>query len=801
MTPFRRPSAAALAAIGLALGAVAPAFAQIDATVTSIVDQFNEIENALPSMQHLSVDASHTDSDYFLGKIDIWFQPEGKFAKLRNERRNGDAVDIQELWGYGNELIFVFQRSEWTQPADRTVSVNETRYYLHDKKVIREMFRSASRPAGGSLDISDVSHTLNDELDPESATLLFEEENKRAEEITKAARVISQWPGGASGFLNLPYRLLLNSLSPDGRYAFAWGIRGIAQPDWLAWEEKSYDYIDSLGVEEFDLHVISIADGSILHTIPSIYQPLGNLYMWTDWCPDNKHVALGFDARFFTAEAGIYQIENGSVSNQNDLAASLSRIALDVLRKKDHPYAIDSEEANGFIDILDFKPDGTLNVRYEISSKLDGPRYNASLLLNLKFDFATGAITLLSSELPDYKPIPTTWDKLGTFLLSKVPEWLTSPPMLDDYETVFTGHDTGVIHLYNQFGAYFNPDNLEILTRSPLFLSGPHQPGYPDTQSRFEFGHYDPATVSEITRHVSILLNDNFVSVTRPLYEKYFQSTLHHFQESLRYWEQNPAELERQKLIYLDLLQSQTLPEYYYLLDGDLGRKLFEQYSSDWTEQMCYLTGLRFWMRRSCDNSYGAFAKLLQQVLQAYEPDYFSTRGFPEMTSDSDEENEGVGMVELLMEESGVMGINQLTKLDLPTLQQKLPNLTVKPATLYDEGGQYPGFKAFLGSAEVLTVTDFGTGDPTMFEARSMNMQMRNGVSTGATFAEVFQNQKPLGYYFGVESDVGGVIAEAPDSERITLLFTPPKDYQLTDTVPPLEDIGNFTLTEMKWRP
>ncbi|MAS96270.1 MAG: hypothetical protein CMO55_23960 [Verrucomicrobiales bacterium] len=800
MTHFKRTAATAFAVIGLASIAPLSALAQIDATITSIVDRFNEIENALPSMQHISVDATHSDNDYFLGKIDIWFHPEKNFTKLKNERRDGDDVTIQEMWGYGNQLIFVYHRSEWWNESDKKVGISERRYYLNNENVIREMYRDAYLPKGGSLDISNVSHTINDDFDTEAAKIIYADEEDRAEEIVKAARVISQWPGGSPDFLTFPYRIRLNSVSPNGKYAFAWGMRGVTNPDWLAYEQD-YEYLEKLGVEEFDLHLISITDGSILQTIDSVFQPQGNLYMWTEWNSDSTHVAIGFDARFYTPVAEIYRVENNSATVLTNLTQSLSSIAIEVLRENDHPYAIDSDTAEGFIMIKDFNADGTLNLEYDISSKFEGPRYNAFLELALKFDYNSGNLSLVSSELPDYKPVPTNWEKLETFLLSNATTWLTQPPTVDEYEKKFTGHDDGVIHLYNVFGGFLNFTNLEILTRRPLFLSSPHSPGFLDTESRFDFGHYDPEVISDISRNLSPLLGDTFVRVTRPLYEAKFQSTAKHFQEALHYWQENPDELERQKNVYLGHLENQTLPEYYYLLEGDLAQTLFEGYSSDWTEQMVYLTGLRFWMRRACDGSYDAFADLLQRVIQAYDPNYFTTRGIPELLIESHDDNEGIGLVELLMEENGAMGIDHLTKLDLATLRQKLPNLTVKPATLYDEGGEYPGFKAYLGSAEVLTVTDYGTGDPTMFEARSTNMQMRNGISTGATFAEVFKNQKPLGYYFGVESDIGGVIAEAPGSERITLLFSPPEDYQLTTTLPPLEDIGHFTLTEMKWRP
>ena len=149
---------------------------------------------------------------------------------------------------------------------------------------------------------------------------------------------------------------------------------------------------------------------------------------------DSTHVAIGFDARFYTPVAEIYRVENNSATVLTNLTQSLSSIAIEVLRENDHPYAIDSDTAEGFIMIKDFNADGTLNLEYDISSKFEGPRYNAFLELALKFDYNSGNLSLVSSELPDYKPVPTNWEKLETFLLSNATTWLTQPPTVDEYE-------------------------------------------------------------------------------------------------------------------------------------------------------------------------------------------------------------------------------------------------------------------------------------------------------------------------------------------------------------------------------
>lgn len=354
-------------------------------------------------------------------------------------------------------------------------------------------------------------------------------------------------------------------------------------------------------------------------------------------------------------------------------------------------------EADGFIDVRSITPRGLLDIGYAIESKFEGPRRNAHIDLTLQTNFDNGTFQLISAELPDYEPVPTSWEKLKTLLMTSASEWLNVPPALPDYLQIETFHEDGILHLFNQFGSAIDPDMIEILVRQPLFLEGPHYPGGIVTQSQFEFGHYDPAAVRSVTREFRKLLTPEMVEATRPLYDAKFRSMAHHFQESLLYWHNNPDELERQKTVYLKHLEEQTLPEFYYLLDGNLAEGLMNNYSDNWTEQSCYLTGLRFWLRRSCDRTFPEFADLLQNVIAAYEPNYYSAKGIPDLRVDSWDEEEGEGMVEVIMNDSGAIGVNHLTEFSLSGLQNALPGLEVREKEFFDQGGNIPLLPPFSG--------------------------------------------------------------------------------------------------------
>jgi hypothetical protein len=105
------------------------------------------------------------------------------------------------------------------------------------------------------------------------------------------------------------------------------------------------------------------------------------------------------------------------------------------------------------------------------------------------------------------------------------------------------------------------------------------------------------------------------------------------------------------------------------------------------------------------------------------------------------------------------------------------------------------------GNTEILTLIRFDSGDPLAFELRSSNIQLPTGVSTGDSFADIFQHQRPLGLFNGLETDIGAVMVEAPGSERITLMFQPPPGRNITDLNLKRDDLADFILTEMRWMP
>lgn len=780
---------------------LSPLQAQTDAKVKTIIDQFSKIESRLPSMQKLEIDATHADSDYGIGNLTVWVDG-NEVAKVRNELSQDNNLNIQEVWLENDKILFFYERSEWHGNQDGSVNINEYRYYLENGQVVREMSRSDTRARGQSLDISAVGHQINDDFEPDYAKSLYDDKKTQTGEFLKVALAFSNHAGGSPDLLRWPYRLLLQTISPNGQYALAWGMNGVSNPDWSRWEVERYDYLTALGDPTYTLDLIMLSTGSSLGKMNIEFDPGGNVpYLWTKWSEDSSLFVGASDYRWATGTASLFQLNQGSVREITNIADGLSSVAITALQQADHPYAIDSTDAMGFIDLKSLAPDGYMQIGYAIESKFEGTRRNAQIDFELQADLATGELRTISSQVGAFTPVPTSWDKLKASFASSATGWINNPPAVEDYLSLSTLIDDGIIHLYNSFGGFFNQDLIEILTQRPLFTSSPHYPGGVMIDSRFDFGRYDPESIRAVNRGLRTILGPEMVNLTSDLYNAEFSAMAKHFQEALHYWHANPQELERQKAIYLNHLKNETLPEYYYLLDGDLAQGLMDSYSADWTEKTCYLTGLRFWLRRSCDGSYAEFASLLQEVVANYDPGYFAYRGIPALRLDVGSDDESGSMTEVIMDESGGMGINHNTPFELGALQAKLPGMTVATTDFFDQGGRHPAFQVMQGSTNVLTLIRFDSGDPLAFEARSSNIQMRNGIATGDTFASVFEKQVPLGFFNALETDIGAVMAEAPGSERITLMFEPPPGRQITDLNLKRSDLKDFVLFEMRWMP
>ena len=505
------------------------------------------------------------------------------------------------------------------------------------------------------------------------------------------------------------------------------------------------------------------------------------------------------DANWFTSFVEMYWVDPNGLQKEADLVSALSRLAMNELDKVDHPYTIDSKDAMGFIEVKKVTSEIRLELGYRIASKFEGDRFNAFLDMVLDYQAADSSFLVASATMPEYTPRPSTWQAFADNVMQNAAQWLSDPPRVADYLRIDTIFDHGAIHLYNEFGGQFGPEAFELLTRRPLFVSGPHNAATIDKWNRFEFGHYDPVSVAMISEEFQRLAGDPaFVSRTQVLYNTKFLPTARHYQAALRYWHENSAELEKQKEAYLGRIADKTLPEYGYQLENDLAWTQAQQYSSDIDEQVYFSTAMKFWVRRAADGTYQQFFNLLQKGLQAYDMAYYEESGLPLYLLDPVQPSTG-GEVDLTMNEEGVLGLSDQTPLNLAGLRRRLPGLEVQQVTLTEEGDEYPAFKVLSRGQEVLVVSDYGTGDPQAFSAISRNMRLPSGIGTGDSFSTVYGRQYPLGLEVALETDINAVIAEAPGSEHIVFYFRPPPGAlgPRDPYSPPIEELSDFVLEEI----
>ncbi len=597
------------------------------------------IEQALPSMEWRRVDTSHMDSlDGIIG-IEIWSFSDGAPGKIKVHKRDlgseeGSKSQIsREIWlNFGTPVA---ERELFLYPG----SAYEIEKGFRDGKLDSERSRSLDQEDGKIPDITTVSFEGSDPeflADEEWTIQSFVDVKQRAKQLITASQAIGGMPGKGRSLMSRSHRIYLDNISPDGRYALAWEIEGNPSPDWARWEKESWDYLYSGGGSDpkLPISVISLQDGAVIGRLPHFNGEDG----WADWARDGSFFVYSIETGHVgPIESSVYGVSPGGVSVVvPDLPGAVEGIALKELEAVNHPYSVrrtlmpqgPDDDSGVYIWIPSISEEGVIEVDTSFGRDYEGTLDQANLIVNVMIDPAAGGLRLVSSKIPEFAQIPMSWSEAENLLNTTAPTWITSPPVVDEYNQHSTAFDTGILALFNEFGKVLSPEVIEVVMKRSLYQSPSN---YLDIYSPYEFSRYDPQAIGEINREVSRFLNPATVMATRALYEAKFRDIARDFNEALRYWDQNPSDLKHQEAVYLQHIKDETLPDGYYLLDGDLADQLMEKYSDDYEVQLRYLTGLRFWMRRSIDGSKGEFASILQKTIQAFDSDYFSRSGLPNL--------------------------------------------------------------------------------------------------------------------------------------------------------------------------
>lgn len=173
--------------------------------------------------------------------------------------------------------------------------------------------------------------------------------------------------------------------------------------------------------------------------------------------------------------------------------------------------------------------------------------------------------------------------------------------------------------------------DLGALARVPVFLSGPHTTDTLDLNSPNSFGHYNPAFVQFLIDHTVSERGSVAQRATQPAYDRHLKPLAQIFWLTLGKIKAEPACFEREKKAYQRAIQRKAAGYYerwfYFMNPAFCGKvQRTERYLMDHgfdggVDGNVTKTVVGFWLRRSMDGTFDAFATGLQKLVRAYDPE------------------------------------------------------------------------------------------------------------------------------------------------------------------------------------
>lgn len=198
----------------------------------------------------------------------------------------------------------------------------------------------------------------------------------------------------------------------------------------------------------------------------------------------------------------------------------------------------------------------------------------------------------------------------------------------------------GIQDFYCHLKNFSNPLELESYFGEPIFISGPHIPGYLVLDDKREFGYYNPAFPKFLARTLIPASKDSgFKTITEPIYDSYIKKLARTFYATYKKLHSNPIFLAKERIRYNRLRKEGILDPYYFekyksfmhpKFSDDEDEKLASKFAS--LPEDIYFDGevvktcVAFWIRRSIDKSDKAFLEGLTLLLITYDPNYRNTR-------------------------------------------------------------------------------------------------------------------------------------------------------------------------------
>lgn len=370
----------------LALSAPPLAAQDFATTADRILEQVEATESTLDPSSRRELDVSSYDVHALYGKLSTVADTEGRARKLTNTvatHNGGSHSQVFYLDEKGSLLAMIESFLDLAPDGSRSVS-DETRLFENDT-MIGSISENGQFPAGQEIRRRQMERYLIPIGETDASG--DEEFRFRRDQALRIRGLVA----GLSGRTDqLPASLLLDSLSPDGRYLVSW-----------AWVNENE------GTAEFTLFDLDTVQP--VAPLPGGLGPgMNHVYHSFYWGESSEVFVFVIDGKWSTIHAPIYQVEDGKATEIGDVFEIATRYAWDQLKATGHPYAREGEGIHGNVQIIQLLPDGRVHLVLNTSSNQDGPEFNVRSEMTLKFqpgdDTLTGGFAVLDWEEPVGKP-------------------------------------------------------------------------------------------------------------------------------------------------------------------------------------------------------------------------------------------------------------------------------------------------------------------------------------------------------------------------------------------------------------
>ena len=239
-----------------------------------------------------------------------WFNGAGDLIKVSTEHTAAGSRELSEYFQTkfaAYEPMFILSRKETTQP-DGSIQIEEARQYFDgNAELIRDLRKSARFKAGESTDTVRVPNKPVDLSKKRKDTRNEVEQAKARNEFfdkpIKIAGLLQQaGPPVSDPFANVTgdsgkYRVIEDSVSPDGRYAIALGLSE-EKIDWESYRDKEMEgegapEIYTAEVDGLRNYVVDLTQRKILGITGVNYFGTKRRYNHREcivaWSPDSKN--------------------------------------------------------------------------------------------------------------------------------------------------------------------------------------------------------------------------------------------------------------------------------------------------------------------------------------------------------------------------------------------------------------------------------------------------------------------------------------------------------------------------------